>query len=80
MKIPRNLNGTDLAECLVRNWGYAVVHQTGSHIILRTESPTPQTVPVPAHKPLRIGTLNAILRQISVHKQVPREEILDSLR
>ena len=38
------------------------MHQTGSHIILETEEPSHQRIAVPAHKPLRIGTLNAILR------------------
>ena len=31
---------------------------------------------VPDHKPLRLGTLNAILRQVAVAKGVSREDIL----
>jgi hypothetical protein len=34
---------------------------------------------VPAHNPLRVGTLNGILRGIANHKGVRREEILSSL-
>jgi hypothetical protein len=39
MKLPRNLNGVVLAEHFVSNWDYQRIHQTGSHIILETESP-----------------------------------------
>jgi hypothetical protein len=31
------------------------------------------------HRPLRIGTLNAILRQVATAKNVSREEILATL-
>jgi hypothetical protein len=34
---------------------------------------------VPAHKNLRIGTLNAILRAVAKHKGVERKAILESL-
>lgn len=34
---------------------------------------------VPDHKPLRIGTLSALLRQVAAAKGVPREDILATL-
>jgi predicted RNA binding protein YcfA (HicA-like mRNA interferase family) len=55
------------------------VDQTGSHIILQTEVPGHQRIPIPAHKELRIGTLNAIIRLVANHKEVSREEILKSI-
>ena len=61
MKIPRDVYGKQLADHLIRNWGYREDRQTGSHIILRTDTPTGQTLPIPAHKPLRTGTLAALL-------------------
>jgi len=79
MKSPRDLSGRELADGLCRHWDYREVHQTGSHIILQTETPRHQRIPIPAHKPLRVGTLNAILRLVANHKGVPREEILRSL-
>jgi predicted RNA binding protein YcfA (HicA-like mRNA interferase family) len=79
MKIPRNLGGGDLAIALCRTWGYAIVHQTGSHIILDTEQPSHQRVAIPNHKALRVGTLSGILRVVSGHKGVSCEEILESL-
>ena len=79
MKTPRDLSGRKLADVLTRYWGYREVDQTGSHIILQTETPGHQRIPVPAHKELRIGTLNAILRLVANHKGVHREEILKDL-
>lgn len=76
MKLPRDLSGRDLAAALCRDWGYREIHQTGSHLILQTEEPSHQRIAVPAHETLRVGTLNSILRAVSVHKGVDRETIL----
>ncbi|MGH7941716.1 MAG: type II toxin-antitoxin system HicA family toxin [Limisphaerales bacterium] len=65
---------------LCRDWGYRQVHQEGSHIILQTEMPSHQRLAVPNHNPLRVGTLNAILRAVATHKGVDRQTLLDSLR
>lgn len=80
MKVPRDLSGVQLVKVLCRDWGYSVVHQEGSHIILQTDTPTHQRLSVPNHNPLRIGTLNSILRVISAHKGIERQRLLDSLR
>ena len=79
MKIPRNFDGTDFVAVLIRRWGYVQVHQLGSHIILETQQPSPQRLAVPAHKPLKVGTLNGLLRVIAGHKRVTKEDILNSL-
>ncbi len=79
MKTPRNLNSRAFADHLIRLWDYREAHQTGSHIIPRTEIPTGQTLPIPAHKPLRTGTLSALLRMVSDHKQVSRDQVLRGL-
>ncbi|MDK3156773.1 type II toxin-antitoxin system HicA family toxin [Kamptonema cortianum] len=79
MKVPRNLSGRDLIKALCRHWSYAEVHQEGSHVILQTDVPKHHRIPVPDHKTLRIGTLNAILRAVSRHKNVSREDILQTL-
>ncbi len=79
MKTPRDLSGRRLAEALCRHWGYREVSQAGSHIILQTEEPGHQRIPIPSHKELRIGTLNAIIRLVANHKGVPREEVLKSI-
>ena len=61
MKLPRDLAGTVLAKHLCKQWDYSVVHQVGSHMILQTEDPTHQRLPIPAHGFLRIGTLKAVI-------------------
>jgi predicted RNA binding protein YcfA (HicA-like mRNA interferase family) len=43
--------------------GYAVDHQTGSHIILRQEQPPHRRLTVPEHRELARGTLWALIRQ-----------------
>jgi len=79
MKTPRDLSGRRLADALCRHWDYLEVSQTGSHIILQTEVPGHQRIPIPAHKELRIGTLNAIIRLVANHKEVTRNDILKSV-
>lgn len=79
MKLPRDLGGAKLAKALCRKWGYAEVHQTGSHIILETEEPFHQRIAIPAHKSLKVGTLNGILRSVAEHKAISRKHILDTL-
>ena len=79
MKLPRDASGRDLVQALCREWGYRQVHQVGSHIILQTAAPMSHRISVPDHSPLRIGTLNAILRAVARAKQVPKEDVLRSM-
>jgi predicted RNA binding protein YcfA (HicA-like mRNA interferase family) len=79
MKLPRDLSGETLARHLTKRWQYERVHQIGSHIILQTEDPSHHRIAVPAHTPLRIGTLNAILAAVAAHKGVTKEEILKGI-
>jgi predicted RNA binding protein YcfA (HicA-like mRNA interferase family) len=79
MKLPRDLAGRTLADALCRDWGYRIVNQEGSHIILQTDSPSHQRISVPDHTPIRVGTLNNLLRLVAAHKRVDREELLCSL-
>ena len=49
--------------------GFARVRQRGSHIIMQRKlRGVTTTVPVPSHRTLRIGTLQAIIRQSGVAK------------
>ena len=80
MKIPRDLSGAQLVKVLCRDWGYRVIHQEGSHIILQTDSPTHQRISVPNHNPIRVGTLNSIVRVVAAHKGVERQQLLAAMR
>lgn len=77
MKLPRDLSGEKLIAILSKHWGYVRVHQVGSHVILQTQDPSPHRIAVPAHKSLRVGTLNSILSSVAAHKKVPKESILN---
>ena len=79
MKLPRDLSGDRLIAALCRSWGYAQVNRVGSHAILETNQPGHQRISVPAHATLRVGTLHSILRTVAEHKQVRREDILETL-
>jgi predicted RNA binding protein YcfA (HicA-like mRNA interferase family) len=79
MKLPRDLSGNKLVKHLCKQWRYKQVHQVGSHVILQTTVPAHHRIAVPAHDPLRIGTLNAILAAIAVHKGVGKAEILKGI-
>ena len=75
MKLPRDITGNDLANALVK-LGYHVTRQTGSHIRLSTIENGAHHITVPAHNPLKIGTLAAILSDIESHHKLTREELL----
>jgi predicted RNA binding protein YcfA (HicA-like mRNA interferase family) len=79
VKLPRDISGSELAQLLAR-LGYTVNHQTGSHIRLTTTIKGGEHhVTVPAHNPLKVGTLSAILRSVAEHHALSREELLRKL-
>ena len=47
MKLPRDLSGENLVKHLCRKWGYRVIHQEGSHIVIETDTPSRQRIAVP---------------------------------
>lgn len=61
MRIPRDISGDDLASAL-KKYGYALTRQAGSHMRLTTQQGGEHHITVPRHNPLRIGTLNSILK------------------
>ena len=78
MKLPRDITGNDLAKAL-RKLGYQITRQTGSHIRLSTIEDGEHHITVPAHTPLKIGTLAAILSDIESHHNLTREKLLELL-
>jgi len=79
MKLPRDLGGVDLIKVLCKHFGYMLVNQEGSHVILETKDPRQHRISVPEHSQLRIGTLNSILRAVATAKGVEKEDILSRL-
>ena len=78
MKLPRDLSGADLAKALTR-LGYRITRQTGSHLRLTTELPAQHHVTIPAHDPLKVGTLSGILGDVAAHLKLDRDELLQRL-
>jgi predicted RNA binding protein YcfA (HicA-like mRNA interferase family) len=56
VKVPRDLSSTQLIR-LLSNFGDEITRQTGSHIRLTTQSNGQHHITIPAHDPLKIGTL-----------------------
>jgi len=79
MNLPRDLSGEQLIRALCRRWDYRRTGQVGSHVVLETDTPSHQRIVVPAHKILRVGTLNAILRSVATHKSVSKDDVLKAL-
>ena len=80
MKLPRDLSGKELVTLLCREFGYRLVHQVGSHVILETEEPSHHRLAVPDHTVLRIGTLNAIVRAVGSAKGIDKTHVVAKLR
>jgi predicted RNA binding protein YcfA (HicA-like mRNA interferase family) len=78
VKLPRDLSGLELAK-LLEPFGYSIDHQTGSHLRLTTEQNGEHHITIPAHNPLKVGTLSAILRDIADHLGLSRDELLTEL-
>ncbi|MCL2003327.1 MAG: type II toxin-antitoxin system HicA family toxin [Oscillospiraceae bacterium] len=62
MKLPRDVDADQLVRVLVR-CGYSVSRQTGSHIRLQKQDGTHQ-ITIPNHSPIKIGTLQSILKDV----------------
>jgi predicted RNA binding protein YcfA (HicA-like mRNA interferase family) len=78
MKLPRDVTGAQLVKGL-ENLGYTVERQTGSHIRLLTQENGEHHVTIPNHRPIKVGTLNAILRDIADHFAIDRDELIQRL-
>ncbi len=74
-RLPRDLSGRDLVG-LLRPFGYEVSRTTGSHMRLTTAQHGEFHVTIPAHDPLRLGTLAGILDAIAQHHGLTRDELV----
>jgi predicted RNA binding protein YcfA (HicA-like mRNA interferase family) len=78
MKIPRDISGNELAKRL-SVLGYKATRQTSSHIRLTTKEKGGHNITVPAHKNLKIGTLNNILLSVANHFEISKNELVEKL-
>ncbi len=79
MKIPRDISAIDLIKKL-KKFNYEVTRQVGSHIRLtRTLESTTHHITIPNHSPIKIGTLNNILKDISDTLSISKEQLIKEL-
>jgi predicted RNA binding protein YcfA (HicA-like mRNA interferase family) len=79
VKLPRDVSGRQVIDHLCRHWGYRQVSQVGSHVILITDTPIHQRLPIPLHSPLGIGIFKKILREVCAVKNVTQATLLQKL-
>ncbi len=75
MRLPRDVSGDDLIKRLARV-GYQESRQTGSHVRLTRMGDGEHHITVPRGKELRVGTLSSILREVTDHLQISRDELI----
>jgi len=79
LKIPRDLSASDLINVLAKI-GYSITRQKGSHIrltaIINSER---HNITIPNHDPIKIGTLNNILTDISKKLKMEKQDLLNKL-
>jgi predicted RNA binding protein YcfA (HicA-like mRNA interferase family) len=78
MRLPRDLSGEELASLLQR-YSYEITRQTGSHMRLTTLQEGEHHITIPRHASLRVGTLNAILKDVAQHLGIERDALVNSL-
>jgi predicted RNA binding protein YcfA (HicA-like mRNA interferase family) len=79
VKLPRDLSGSQFAR-LLRRYGYEQVRQSGSHIRVRSTSKGAEhQVTIPAHTPLKVGTLSGILLEIAGYLEISKEALAREL-
>ncbi len=78
MKIPRDLSGADLIKRLDK-LGYVVTRQTGSHVRLSKTGNPVHHLTIPAHNPLRVGTLSSILADVAAAENITKDALMEQL-
>jgi len=75
----KNTSGQILVKALEKQ-GYVVTRQTGSHIRLTLAgSDGDKHITIPAHKPLKLGTISSVLKEVSEHLGITKEALITLL-
>ena len=78
-KIPRDISGRELAR-LLGKYRYRIVRETGSHLRLTSDfMGYSHHITIPDHCPLKVGTLNNILKDIAEYLKIPKEQLIEEL-
>jgi predicted RNA binding protein YcfA (HicA-like mRNA interferase family) len=81
LRLPRDIDYDKLIKLLNR-CGYIITRQTGSHVRMTrnaTEKLPEHHITIPAHSPIRIGTLSRILNDVAEHLGINRDKLLQKI-
>ena len=78
MKLPRDLDGEKLAK-LLGKFGYEITRQIEIHMRLITHLNGEHYITIPKHRPLKLGTLNSILKDVTEHLGMSKKELMEGL-
>ena len=79
MKVPRDVDAGEFINVL-KKYGYVVVRQTGSHIRLTKKIDCGEhAITIPNHNPIKIGTLQNIVKDICRANGIDISELYDHL-
>lgn len=79
MKLPRDIAGQDLVRGFGRV-GYEVARQKGDYVYMTTQVGGEHHVSMPLHKPVKTGTLAALLTAVAGHLRLDRAELLRRMK
>jgi predicted RNA binding protein YcfA (HicA-like mRNA interferase family) len=74
VKTPRDVSATDLIKAL-RVLDYVITRQKGSHIRITTNRDGQNHEVIPNHSPIKVGTLQGILKRIAAHHHLTVDEL-----
>ena len=64
MRAPRDVDASEMIK-ISQQYGYIIIRQTGSHIRLsKTFDDGGHHITIPNHKPIKIGTLQSIVKDV----------------
>lgn len=76
MKLSRDISAADLIK-IMNKIGYEVTRQKGSHIRLtHSKENLSHHITIPNHDPIKIGTQNGILKDLSAYLKISKDEVL----
>jgi predicted RNA binding protein YcfA (HicA-like mRNA interferase family) len=76
---PEGHRRKDLADLLAK-YGYEISRQTGSHLRLRSAAGEGvHSLTIPDHKPLKVGTLSAVLSDVGKYLGMDKQELIRRL-
>jgi predicted RNA binding protein YcfA (HicA-like mRNA interferase family) len=78
MKLFRNINAQELIKALEK-LDYYPTRQKGSHIRLSNKSEPTHHITIPNHRPIKIGTLSSIIKDIAANNKMSKEDLLNML-